>query len=51
MATLADEFLSAGEHALEWNGTSNGVSLANGMYTVRITDGTASATQQIVLVR
>ena len=51
VATLADEFLSAGTHALEWNGTSNGVGHANGMYTVRITDGTASATQQIVLVR
>ena len=51
VATLANEVYAAGMHTIEWNGTSNGVSLANGTYTVRVTDGAASATQQVVLVR
>ena len=51
VATLANEVYSAGKHNIEWDGTANGVSIANGTYTVRITDGVTSATQQIVLVR
>jgi hypothetical protein len=51
VATLADDVFTSGSHVIEWNGTSNGLALANGTYTVRITDGVASATQQIVLVR
>ena len=51
VATLANEMFSAGKHNIEWDGTANGVSIANGTYTVRITDGVTSATQQIVLVR
>lgn len=51
VATIANDMFNAGLHNLEWNGTANGVALANGMYTVRVSDGTNSATQQLVLVR
>ncbi len=51
VATLANDMFSAGSHTIEWNGTSNGVALSSGLYTVRIADGTKSVTQQIVLVR
>ncbi len=51
VATLANDLFSAGQHSIEWNGTSNGLTLANGMYTVRISDGFATATQQVVLAR
>lgn len=51
VATLASELFTAGNHTIDWNGTSNGTSMSSGLYTVRISDGTTSATQQIVLVR
>lgn len=51
VATLVNEVLSAGQHTIEWDGTANGTSVANGMYTVRVSDGTATATQQVVLAR
>ena len=51
VATLANDLFTAGQHSIEWNGTSNGMSVANGMYTVRISDGFATATQQVVLAR
>lgn len=51
VATLASELFTAGNHTIDWNGMSNGTSMSSGLYTVRISDGTASATQQIVLVR
>jgi predicted outer membrane repeat protein len=51
VATLADEVMPQGPRSLDWDGKSNGVALANGVYTVRISDGLTSMTQQIVLVR
>lgn len=51
VVTLAKSTFDAGRHMVEWNGTSNGFALANGVYTCRISDGTRSVTQQIVLVR
>lgn len=51
VATIANDMFSAGMHNIEWNGTSNGVALANGMYTVRVSDGNTSATQQLIIVR
>ncbi|MDZ4745979.1 MAG: T9SS type A sorting domain-containing protein [bacterium] len=51
VATLASEVFTAGRHTIDWNGTSNGTSMSSGLYTVRISDGVTSATQQIVLVR
>lgn len=51
VATLAKSTFDAGRHMIEWNGTSNGSALSNGVYTCRISDGVHSVTQQIVLVR
>jgi hypothetical protein len=51
VATIANDMFSAGMHNIEWNGTSNGVALANGMYTVRVSDGSTSATHQLIIVR
>lgn len=51
VATLANDMFPAGHNTINWNGMSNGTSLSSGLYTVRVSDGTSSATQQIVLVR
>lgn len=51
VATLANEMFDAGQHTINWNGTANGMNVANGMYTVRISNGSQSATYQLVLVR
>jgi hypothetical protein len=51
VATIANDMFSAGMHNIEWNGASNGVALANGMYTVRVSDGINAATQQLIIVR
>lgn len=51
VATLASDVFTPGHHTIDWNGTSNGTSMSSGLYTVRVSDGTTSATQQIVLVR
>lgn len=51
VATLASEVFAAGSHTIEWNGLSNGLMMSNGLYTLRVTDGVTSSTQQIVLVR
>ncbi len=51
VTTLANDVFTAGQHTINWNGTAEGVSVANGMYTVRISDGVHSGTYQLVLVR
>lgn len=51
VVSLANEMFDAGQHSITWNGTANGMNVANGMYTVRITDGTQNATYQLVMVR
>lgn len=51
VATLANEHFAAGKHSIDWNSSNSGSSLGSGVYTVRVTDGKTSATQQIVLVR
>ena len=51
VATVADDVFSAGKNSIEWNGMSNGVALPSGSYTVRISDGTNTATQQVVVIR
>lgn len=51
VATVANEVYSAGKHSVQWDGTTNGVALASGTYTVRISDGTNTATQQVVVIR
>lgn len=47
ITTLANGFHAAGKHTVDLNGAT----LASGVYTVRISDGVNSVTQQIVLVR
>jgi predicted outer membrane repeat protein len=51
VATLTNDVYNAGVHSVEWNGAANGVALPNGIYTVRVSDGTNSTSQQVVLVR
>ncbi len=51
VVSLANDMFDAGQHSISWNGTANGLNVANGMYTVRISDGSQSATYQLVLVR
>lgn len=51
VATLAQDVYSAGRHFVDFNASAKAGSLPNGVYTVRITDGKTSASQQIVLVR
>jgi flagellar hook assembly protein FlgD len=51
VVTLADEFFAAGSHSLEWNGASQTGVVASGTYTIRVTDGATTSTQQVVLVR
>jgi hypothetical protein len=51
VTTLANDIFAAGQHSIEWNGTAAGRNVADGMYTVRISDGTQSSTYQLVLVR
>ena len=51
VATLAKDMFSAGSHTIEWNGLANGVVMPSGLYTIRVTDGTKSSTQQVVFVR
>ena len=47
IATLASGFHAAGKHTIDWNASS----ISNGVYTVRVSNGSLSATQQIVVVR
>ncbi|MBU3740754.1 MAG: T9SS type A sorting domain-containing protein [Candidatus Kapabacteria bacterium] len=47
IATLADGFHAAGKHTIDWNASM----VSNGVYTIRISNGSVSATQQIVVVR
>jgi predicted outer membrane repeat protein len=51
VATLARSTFDAGRHVIEWNGTADGVAAGSGLYTVRVSNGSSSATHQIVLVR
>lgn len=51
VATLVNGVVDQGVHNIEWNGTKDGVTLGSGVYTVRISDGLTSATQQVVIVR
>jgi len=51
VATLANDVYNAGAYSVEWNGSANGVVLPNGIYTVRVSDGTTTTSQQIVFVR
>lgn len=51
VATLVSEVFNAGTQSIVWNGTANGTAVSNGVYTVRISNGVATSTQQVVLVR
>jgi predicted outer membrane repeat protein len=51
VVTLANEVYNTGAYSVEWNGSANGVVLPNGIYTVRVSDGTTTTSQQIVFVR
>jgi flagellar hook assembly protein FlgD len=51
VATVADDVFTSGKQSVQWDGTSSGVSLPSGTYTVRISDGTNTATQQVVVIR
>jgi hypothetical protein len=51
VATLANDVFNPGMHSVEWNGAANGVALPNGIYTVRVSDGANTTSQQIVFVR
>jgi hypothetical protein len=51
VATLANDVFNAGSHTLNWDGMANGVLMSSGLYTIRITDGQRSSTQQVVFVR
>ncbi len=47
-----NELLNAGEHSVIWNSTSNtGLEIISGYYFVKVTSGTLSSTQKLVLVR
>jgi len=51
VTTIANDVYNAGAYTVEWNGSANGVVLPNGIYTVRVSDGTNTTSQQIVFVR
>jgi len=52
VATLANGYHSAGSFSVKWNGTTaNGFSVANGMYTIKLTVGAVSTVEQIMFVR
>jgi hypothetical protein len=51
VATLAKDLFTTGSHTIEWNGLANGVVMPSGLYTIRVSDGTKSSTQQVVFVR
>jgi predicted outer membrane repeat protein len=51
VALVASDVYNAGKHTVQWNGMSNGIALPSGTYSVRITDGTNTATQQVVVIR
>jgi predicted outer membrane repeat protein len=51
IGVLKSEVRNAGADAIEWNGTMNGQSLASGTYTVKISSGVRSSSQQVVIVR
>ena len=49
---LRDQILAGGTHRFQWDGLdASGVRAAPGVYLIRVTCGTASAIQRIVLVR
>lgn len=47
VATLANQVYSTGQYSVEWNATG----MSNGMYTIRISDGSKSVTQQVSVVK
>ena len=51
VATIVNDIYGAGKHSVQWDGMSNGVALPSGSYTVRMSDGTNTATQQVVVIR
>lgn len=51
VAVLANEMFDAGRHTIKWDGQANGLALGSGVYTIRVSDGVAAVTQQVVLVR
>ncbi|MCX6140896.1 MAG: T9SS type A sorting domain-containing protein [Candidatus Kapabacteria bacterium] len=51
VATIANNLFSAGSHTIEWNGLTSGVMSASGLYTIRVTDGVHTSTQQVVFIR
>jgi flagellar hook assembly protein FlgD len=49
---LKDQVLPGGTHRFQWNGLdSSGRRAVAGVYFIRVTSGTASAVQRVVLVR
>jgi hypothetical protein len=52
VATLADEHLEAGAHAVTWNGTGiSGQPVASGVYFYRLRTGTVDITKKMLLLR
>ena len=52
VATLANNFYTAGRYELTWNAKSdNGSDLASGVYFVKMTAGAFSTTQRLMLVK
>jgi hypothetical protein len=52
VATLADENLSPGIHMFYWDGKNkNGISLANGLYLIRLQTENQSLCRSIILLR
>jgi len=52
VATLADEFLTAGVHHFDWNGRSDsGSELASGVYFFRLSDGKTSTTRKSLYLK
>jgi flagellar hook assembly protein FlgD len=52
VVTLADEYMTAGSHTLEWNGTdANGQQAASGVYFYRLQTEASTLTKKMLLAR